>query len=218
MIDKTFSQISLDLSDTEIRSGQPPIQLLKKDGDSHYFGKIYPKEKSNYYLKQLLKDIPWKQDEAIIYGKHYITDRRIAWYGDQNYAYKYSGKVRFALQWTDDLLEIKQQVESISKVIYNACLLNLYDHGSQGMGWHSDDEKALDETANIASLSFGAERRFDFRHNQSNEKASILLENGSLLIMAGETQSYWKHQLPKTKKISEPRINLTFRRMIETNQ
>jgi len=191
-----------------------PKSLLKKDGDSVYFGRILKRKLSDSYLKQLLKNINWKKDEILIYGKHYITERKIAWHGDKHYAYRYSGTERSAEPWTEELLQLKHEVEKHTHNRYNACLLNLYMNGSQGMGWHSDDEKMLDRTANIASLSLGAERRFDFRHNQSKETISVLLEHGSLLVMSGETQSYWKHQLPKTKKITEPRINLTFRSMI----
>lgn len=195
---------------------ETPYQVLPADGDTQYFGPIYKEQEASSLLAYFLDEIPWKHDEALIYGKHYVTDRKVAWFGNQNYAYKYSGKTRVAIIWTQQLLEIKKKVEQISGATYNACLLNLYENGSQGMGWHHDDEKGLGKNANIASLSFGAERRFDLRHNLSKQKVSLNLASGSLLVMAGSTQSNWRHQLPKTAKVIEPRVNLTFRRMLHS--
>lgn len=193
-----------------------PNQILPCDGDTQYYGIIYNNHKSQQYLDYFLEQIPWKQDEAFIYGKHYVTARKVAWYGDENYAYKYSGKTRIALSWTNELLTIKAKVEQLTGARYNSCLLNLYEDGSQGMAWHHDDEKGLGQNSNIASLSFGAERRFDLRHKISREKTSINLEHGSLLVMAGKTQACWQHQLPKTTRVKQPRVNLTFRRMLDS--
>jgi len=202
----------------ELFSEQPyrefPYQVLPRDGDTQYFGVVCNQDSSKRYLDYLLNEVPWKNDEAVIYGKHYITDRKVAWYGDGNFSYKYSGKTRVAIPWSKPLLELRELVEKHSGASYNSCLLNLYENGTQGMGWHHDDEKGLGENSNIASLSFGAERRFDFRHKGSKEKIPILLEHGSLLVMAGTTQSNWQHHLPKTTKITQPRVNLTFRKMI----
>lgn len=206
-------QIELGLS-----AGKPeratPKQILPLDGDTQYFGVVCDQELSNHYLDYLLQKVPWKNDEAVIYGNHYITDRKVAWYGDGNFSYSYSGKTRVAIPWTEPLLELKALAESYSGASYNSCLLNLYENGSQGMGWHHDDEKGLGKNSNIASLSFGAARRFDFRHKQNRQKISVLLEHGSLLVMAGTTQSNWQHHLPKSLKISQPRVNLTFRTML----
>ena len=188
--------------------------MLPFQGDTRYYGPVYGAGTSDQYLDYLLKEIPWKHDEAILHGKHYVTARQIAWYGDKQYSYRYSGKSRTALLWTEELLEIKEHIEQITAVCYNSCLLNLYEDGTQGMGWHSDDEKELGPNTNIASVSFGAVRRFDLRHSESKEKISQLLEHGSLLVMSGTTQSHWQHQLPKTRKISQPRVNLTFRKML----
>ena len=113
-----------------------------------------------------------------------------------------------------ELTTIRNAVESYTKTSFNSCLANLYHEGEQGMGWHQDNEKELGSNPTIASISFGAERRFDFRHKESREKISVILENGSLLIMSGETQTHWQHQLPKTKKIKKPRVNLTFRTVL----
>ena len=192
----------------------PPFNLLPVDGEAIYHGVIFERPEAESFYKTLLTEIPWRHDEAIMFGKHIVTDRKVAWYGDENYSYTYSGHNHVALKWTDTLLAIKTVVEKISDYTYNSCLLNLYEDGSQGMGWHHDDEKGLGKNANIASVSFGAERRFDFRHKQSREKVSVILEHGGLLIMRGTTQSNWQHQIPKTKKVTSPRINLTFRRML----
>ena len=192
----------------------PPFDVLPSDGEAIYHGSIFSLSEADEFFKSLLADIPWRHDEAIMFGKHIVTDRKVAWYGDENYSYTYSGHNHVALKWTDTLLAIKTVVEKIADYTYNSCLLNLYADGSQGMGWHHDDEKGLGKNANIASVSFGAERRFDFRHKLSREKVSVILEHGSLLIMRDTTQSNWQHQIPKTKKVTSPRLNLTFRRML----
>lgn len=191
-----------------------PRSVLPYDGESIYYGAIFSILEADDYFRVLLAEIPWQQDEAIIYGKHIVTARKVAWYGDAHYDYAYSGRTRTARPWTPALLAIKACVEQHTGAQYNSCLLNLYDDGSQGMSWHHDDEKGLGKNSNIASVSLGAARRFDFRHNISREKISLYLPHGSLLVMRGRTQSCWQHQVPKSQKISEPRINLTFRQML----
>lgn len=191
------------------------VNILPCGGESVYYGKIFNTEQSSDYLHYFLQDTPWKNDEALIFGRHIVTARKVAWYGDENYAYTYSNKTRIALPWTKELLDIRKIVEKIAGATYNSCLLNLYEDGEQGMGWHHDDEKGLGKDANIASVSFGAERRFDMRHKKNKEKISLILEHGSLLVMRGTTQTYWHHQVPKSKKIQYPRVNLTFRTMLE---
>ncbi|RZK84181.1 MAG: alpha-ketoglutarate-dependent dioxygenase AlkB, partial [Pedobacter sp.] len=137
-----------------------------------------------------------------------------AWYGDENYSYTYSRSSKTALPWTAELLELKSIAEQKTGTMFNSCLLNLYHNGDEGMAYHSDDEKALAKNSAIASMSFGAERKFLFKHKQTKETIATFLEHGSLLIMADETQTNWLHRLPPTKKISRPRINLTFRTML----
>ena len=191
----------------------PNQNLLAKDGEVFYFGGVFDQIQSKYYLDQLLKNIHWQNDELIIFGKRITTQRQMAWYGDKTYTY--SGISRTPLSWTPELLEIKKVIEKITGSDFNSCLLNLYQNGTQAMGWHSDDEKELGGNPTIASVSFGAEREFRFRHkNDKNLKTSVNLESGSLLVMKGEVQKYWHHQLPKTAKIKNPRINLTFRKII----
>lgn len=158
--------------------------------------------------------IEWKNDEAIMFGKHITTKRKAAWYGDTSYLYTYSKVTKQALIWTDVLLQLKQIAEELSGATYNSCLLNLYHDGDKGMAWHSDDEKTLARHAPIASLSFGAERKFSFKHKRTKETVSRILESGSLLVMEGATQTNWLHRLPPTTKVSKPRVNLTFRTIV----
>lgn len=190
------------------------INLLPYDGITNYHGKILTHQEATHYLQKMLTTIQWKNDEAIIFGRHIITKRKVAWYGDKDYAYTYSNTTKQALPWTKELLELKNLVEKISGTQYNSCLLNLYHDGNEGMAWHSDDEKALGKNTDIASLSLGAERKFSLKHKKDKETVSTLLENGSLLVMKGETQTNWLHSLPKTKKVTTPRVNLTFRTII----
>jgi alkylated DNA repair dioxygenase AlkB len=190
--------------------------ILNKDGTVNYYGKILSSEEANQYFSSLMQNIQWKKDEVIIFGKHITTRRKVAWYGDSEYLYTYSNTTKRALTWTKELSELKQIVEEYAGTKFNSCLLNLYHNGNEGMGWHSDDEKSLGKNNNtIASLSFGAERKFSFKHKQTKQTVSLVLEHGSLLIMKDATQTNWLHSLPKSKNITQPRINLTFRTIRE---
>lgn len=189
--------------------------LLPVDGIVNYYGKIMPVERADDYYMYLLNSIEWKHDEAIIFGKHIITKRKVAWYGDEAYSYKYSNITRQSLAWTKELLELKSLVEEKTGLKFNSCLLNLYHDGSEGMAWHSDDEKSLGKDTAIASLSFGAERKFSFKHKQLKETRSIVLQHSDLLVMRGSTQTHWLHALPKSKRVTHLRINLTFRMILE---
>lgn len=191
-----------------------PDNLLPQDGVAKYYGILIPVTGSDHYYGQLLNDIPWQNDEAVIFGKHIVTKRKVAWYADAPFQYTYSKVTKLARPWTHDLLALKALVENKLDETFNSCLLNLYHDGSEGVSWHSDGEKKLRKNGAIASLSFGAERKFSFRHKNTKETLSIVLEHGSLLVMSGSTQSFWQHQLPVTKKVAYPRINLTFRNII----
>jgi alkylated DNA repair dioxygenase AlkB len=206
-------QTHFNLGDAHEEDVSYPHNVLAHDGEVIYHGAIFDQEEANRTYADLMDKIPWKHDEAFIYGKHIITARKVAWYGDRDYNYSYSGKTRTAMKWTPELLKIKHAAEQKTGMIYNSCLLNLYADGSQGMAWHSDDEKCLGKDTNIASMSFGAIRRFDFRHKATREKVSVILQSGSLLVMQGSTQTHWQHQIPKTTKVTTPRVNLTFRTM-----
>ena len=187
----------------------PSKNLLPYDGTVNYYGKICNNADEFYQL--LMNKVAWKNDEAIIFGKHITTKRKIAWYGDMAFEYSYSGIQKVALPWIPELLSLKKLTEETSGETFNSCLLNLYHDESEGMAWHSDGEKDLKKNGAIASLTFGAERKFSFKHKSSKEKIDIKLEHGSLLIMKGTTQEYWMHRLPPTKLKHGPRINLTFR-------
>jgi len=193
------------------------VQVLNRDGRVDYYGKITTNVEANLYFEILLQNIVWKNDEAIILGKHIITKRKTAWYGDSDYLYTYSNTTRRALPWTSELRDLKQLAEKLTETKFNSCLLNLYHDGNEGLAWHSDDEKVLRRNGTIASLSFGAERKFSLKHKKTKQTISIILEHGSLLVMKDETQVYWLHSLPKTKKIVMPRINLTFREIIHSD-
>jgi alkylated DNA repair dioxygenase AlkB len=191
--------------------------LLNKDDTVNYYGKILSSEEANQYFGLLMQNIPWEKDEVIIFGKHITTKRKVAWYGDSEYLYTYSNTTKQALAWTKELSELKQIVEELAGIKFNSCLLNLYHNGNEGMGWHSDDEKSMGKNNTIASLSFGAERKFSFKHKQTKQIVSLVLEHGSLLVMKDDTQRNWLHSLPKSKYITEPRINLTFRTIRKTS-
>ncbi|WP_259135136.1 alpha-ketoglutarate-dependent dioxygenase AlkB family protein [Chryseobacterium ginsenosidimutans] len=192
-----------------------PLNILPNDGTVHYYGKVFSKEKSEFYYDYLFNQIPWENDEAVIFGKLILTKRKVAWFGEKAFEYTYSKRTKYAQFWTPELLELKQKCEEVSGETYNSCLLNLYHDGSEGMAYHSDGEKDLKKHGAIASLTFGAERKFLFKHKTTKEKVEIFLENGSLLVMKGTTQDNWMHRLPPTTKVKTPRVNLTFRTIEE---
>ena len=201
--------IKMDLFNTDTI-----INLLPADGIVLYYGKVFAQQQAQHYLERLLNTIEWRNDEAVIFGKHIVTKRKVAWYGDKNYDYTYSNTTKEALLWTDELIELKTLTEKLTGATYNSCLLNLYHNGNEGMAWHSDGEKMLAKNGSIASLSFGAERKFSFKHKVNKQTHSLILEHGSLLEMKGETQTNWLHRLPPTKTIQKPRVNLTFRTIV----
>lgn len=185
--------------------------LLPADGEVYYFGTLFSAAEASYYLDQLLNHIDWRNDEAVIFGRLIQTKRKVAWYGDSDFSYTYSNRTKRALPWTPELLTLKGRVEHKTGETFNSCLLNLYHNGQEGMAWHSDAEKDLKRDGAIASLSFGAARKFAFKHKRTKETVSMVLEHGSLLLMKGTTQTHWLHRLPSARRILNPRINLTFR-------
>jgi alkylated DNA repair dioxygenase AlkB len=189
--------------------------LLPRDGVVVYHGPLLSHAEADEYMAQLQRDIEWRHDEAVIFGKRIVTKRQVAWYADRAFSYTYSKTTKTALTWSPMLLALKALVEEASGEKFNSCLLNLYSDGSEGMSWHSDAEKDLKKHGAIASMSFGAERKFSFKHKSTKETVSQILEHGSLLIMKGTTQSHWLHSVPKSAKITTPRINLTFRQIRE---
>lgn len=188
---------------------------LPQDGTVNYYGKLLNQNEADFYLNKLLETIEWRNDEAIIFGKKIITKRKVAWYGEKPFEYTYSNITKYALSWTKELLDLKKLIEKETGETFNSCLLNLYHNGEEGMAWHSDGETDLKKDGAIGSLSFGAERKFSFKHKQTDEKVELILEHGSLLVMKGTTQTHWLHRLPPTKKVFRPRVNLTFRTIID---
>ena len=185
--------------------------ILPFDGVTNYHGLVLDKTQCAYYYQKLMETIPFKNDEAIVFGKKIITKRKVAWYGESAYSYTYSKITKTACIFTKELLELKEIVEQQSGETFNSCLLNLYPSGEEGMAYHSDGEKMLKKNGAIASLSLGADRKFSFKHKENKQRIDIVLEKGSLLVMKEETQTHWLHRLPPTKKVNSPRINLTFR-------
>lgn len=194
-----------------------PRNMLPQDGTVNYYGPMMSVQEANSYMTNLLENILWRNDEAVLYGKKIITKRKVAWYGEKPFKYTYSNTTKTALPWTEELLALKALVEDKTNETFNSCLLNLYHDGTEGMTWHSDGEKDLKKNGAISSLSFGAERKFSFKHKENKETLSLILQHGSLLVMKDETQSNWLHCLPATKKVLLPRINLTFRSIVGRN-
>lgn len=190
--------------------------LLPYDGSVSYIQDSFNSESARQHFDNLLTMINWESDEIYMFGKRIITKRKVAWYGDEPYAYTYSNSTKTAIYWTQNLQSIKQKVESLTSHSYNSCLLNLYHDGSEGMGWHSDNEPELLRNGAIASVSFGAERKFVFKHKETKEKLEIFLHSGSVLLMSGACQRRWLHRLPPTKKVLNARINLTFRTIVNS--
>ena len=185
--------------------------MLPFDGEVLNYGLILTRNECSQYLNTFLAANFWKPDELIIFGKHIVTQRKVAWFGDTDYKYSYSSSVKQALPWTSELIVLKKLVEEKTGAVFNSCLLNLYHNGNEGMGWHKDNEKELGKNPVIASLSLGVARKFSFKHLKSKQNISVILEAGNLLVMKGETQNKWLHSLPKSTKITTPRVNLTFR-------
>jgi alkylated DNA repair dioxygenase AlkB len=194
---------------------ETPINVIDYDGVVEYHGVLIPFEQANRYFDALFTKIKWQSDQANMFGKQILTKRKVAWFGDKPFSYTYSNNTKFALPWIEELVELKQIVEEKTGHRFNSCLLNLYHSGEEGMAWHSDGEKDLIKDGAIGSLSFGAERKFSFKHKRNHQSSSVLLQHGSLLVMKGETQRHWLHRLPPTKKVHDPRINLTFRTINE---
>lgn len=189
--------------------------IINTDGIALYYPHVLTDEQIKQYYMELLDKINWQNEKVIMFGKEIVTKRKVAFYSDPNISYTYSNKTKLGEAWSPTLLSLKSIVELVTRSSYNACLLNLYHTGDEGMGWHSDDEQEIIVDSSIASLSLGAARKFSFKHKTSKELVSVQLENGSLLEMKGAIQKHWWHALPKSTKIKAPRINLTFRQMHE---
>ena len=179
-----------------------------------YHPSFFSEQEADCFFAKLFDEVNFQPDTLKIFGKTINTERLFAWHGDEPFDYAYSGKSRIAESWTPTLIRIKKAIEAVLKQEFNSCLLNYYANGSQGMSWHSDDEKVMQKNGVIASVSLGANRFFDFKHKSLDIRKRVILESGSLLVMQGETQKHYLHQLPKSKKVKEARINLTFRSFV----
>jgi alkylated DNA repair dioxygenase AlkB len=200
---KQLSFFSADLDEIKV------IDIT--NGNYLYIPNFFNKKESDKYLDILLNTIEWKQEEMNMYGKVLKFPRLTSWYGDSDKPYTFSGITLNPNEWSEELLQIRQKIEPKCDVIFNSVLLNLYRNGNDSISWHTDAEKELGKNPTIASVNLGATRTFQLKHKETKEKISIQLEHGSLLVMMGELQHYWKHQVPKTKKQVDKRINLTFR-------
>ena len=197
----------------------PCEHLPLPDADIVYYPCFFAQETAERYFQTLLREVDWEQRMLLVYGKRHPEPRLTAWYGDEGATYSYSGTTRSPKPWTPLLREIKQAVELAAGVCYNSLLVNLYRDGKDSVSWHSDEEEGLGRNPSIASVSFGAVRSFQLRHRQDNHmRHHIDLAHGSLLVMAGPTQHSWHHQVPKTSRHVAPRINLTFRRIVECSR
>ncbi|MBX2847116.1 MAG: alpha-ketoglutarate-dependent dioxygenase AlkB [Acidiferrobacterales bacterium] len=190
---------------------QQPLVVDLPDADIHYDEKFLDVDLAWQFYERLIAGVNWRQETIIIYGKEHPVPRLWCWMADSGLDYAYSNKTMTPEPWSKNVLSIKSKLETITKLSFNSVLINYYRDGQDSNGWHADDEPELGTNPVIASLSLGATRDFQLKHKQDNHlKYSIPLAHGSLLLMQGTTQAYWKHQIPK-RAHAEPRINLTFR-------
>jgi alkylated DNA repair dioxygenase AlkB len=201
------------LSLFDIYPNSSPEEIIIPDGHLQLYHSIFSDVEASRYYDQLEKEICWQQDSIILFGKSQPLPRLTAWYGDPERSYTYSGIAMEPTPWIPLLQAIKTKAETLAKATFNSVLLNFYRTGADGVSWHADDEPELKKDYPIASVSFGGTRRFLLKHktDPTVEKVELILTSGSILLMLGTTQEYWLHQVPKTKKFVEPRINLTFR-------
>ena len=193
----------------------PSWQLDLPNANLRYYQNLFSEEVANGYFNTFFEQIPWQQDDVKVFGKVYAQPRLTSLHSNLLNTYTYSGLTLKPQPMTDELLELLEQIQKVSQHDFNCVLLNLYRDGTDSNGWHADNEKELGKHPQIASFSFGATRFFHFKHRKiKSERYKIELQNGSLLLMEGAMQEHWLHQIPKTKKPLQPRINLTFRNII----
>lgn len=188
-----------------------PEELLTCDGSAVLYTSFLAPDVADRMFADLQSEIPWTTHDLMLFGRQVTEPRLSSWIGDDGVSYRYSGRERTPTPWTPTLGELRRLCESRLSTVFNSVLANLYRSGADSMGWHADDEPELGSAPVIASLSFGAERRFDFRHRESKESVRVMLPHGSLLVMSGATQTHWMHRIARTTKVTTQRINLTFR-------
>lgn len=201
---------------TDLFAPAPTDNLLPYDGQVNDLGIVIHDAHTLY--DSLLSELPWQADIVTLFGQTHITTRQIVWMGKEDTTYHYSGHVRQTIPWSKTVYQVKRHIEQVLRDIgvtadFNSCLLNYYPSGSDGMGYHADDEKELGHQPIIASLSLGATRKFVFKHKKTQDKVELYLESGQLIVMHGDTQTFWKHTITKTKRVSAGRISLTFRQI-----
>ncbi len=198
-----------------MRTSVESTNLLPKDGCVFYYSQFLNQNNIKKVFDELLKKTPWREEEITLFGKKVMQPRLFSWHADPGITYKYSGLQLTPEPWTPLLLRLKKSVEEPSEETFNSVLINLYRDQKDSNGWHSDDEKELGPQPTIASLSLGQARDFHLKHKKEDlGTLKIHLEPGSLLIMKGVTQKFWKHSIPKRSRPLQPRINLTFRKII----
>ena len=206
---------------TDLFAPKPTDNLLPYDGQVNDLGIVIDYPSPLFY--KLVTELPWQADVVTLFGKTHVTTRQIVWMGDSDIDYQYSGHSRQTIPWTDTMFHVKHYVEEQLSALginanFNSCLLNYYPSGEDGMGYHADDEKELGVQPVIASLSLGATRKFVFKHKKNQDKVELYLESGQLIVMHGDTQSFWKHSITKTKIVNTGRISLTFRQIHPNNR
>lgn len=194
------------------------VNLLPYDGQLYLWRAFYSSDAADYYFNQLSQGLDWQTERLFLFGRWVLVPRLMAWYGDSNAVYRYSGLAHQPLAWIEPLLSLKQDMEAVCQHSFNSVLANLYRDGRDSMGCHADNEAELGQQPLIASLSFGETRLLRFRHNHSAYKMDIELKSGDLLVMAGSLQDNWRHELPKTRQAKQARINLTFRQILHSDK
>ena len=186
---------------------------MPSDGSAILFPEFLESSYADSILTELVTTNSWEQQELLMYGKM-VEEPRLSTWHSSGQTYTYSGRARTAQPWSPTLLAIREQCEQHTGHTFNGVLLNYYRDGNDHLGWHSDDELVNGPEPLIASISLGAERRFDMRHRDTGETVSAMLGHGSLLVMSGLSQKCWDHRIPKMPRLLEPRLNLTFRRLV----
>jgi alkylated DNA repair dioxygenase AlkB len=189
-------------------------ELLPSDGSAVLVPDFLSESEADEFFLNLHSETPWEQNSIKLFGKEIAEPRLSTWHAAADLPYRYSGVPRSPHPWNEPLTALRTACEAHTSHTFNGALLNLYRTGQDAMGWHSDDEAVNGPNPVIASISLGAERRFDFRHKQTREMVSVVLPHGSLIVMSGACQTYWLHRIAKTTRQLQPRINVTFRRLI----
>jgi alkylated DNA repair dioxygenase AlkB len=209
---KNLAQIDTDL--VSVHEGLQSVAI--QDAELYYLRHLPLAQAPHLVMRHLIDEVPWRAESIVVWGKTYPQPRLIAWYGDNGMSYTYSGIRLEPLPWTQTLSDIKRRVEAVARTDFNSVLLNYYRDHRDSMGLHSDDEPELGEQPILASLSLGEERTFILKHKGEKDLKPVRLKlaSGSLLLMKGETQRYWKHGIDKETRPFGPRVNLTFRRIL----